>query len=194
MTFNVVILNSIPCWHVLRPRSASLQAANFFDACRLVSCALWMKQFRLCKIFKNKNKPMDTNILFFLQLLLFWYCWWYLSMERNSTGEEQLLLNNLLLLQYVLLLLKKWQLARRPRKLIRPRRFGVHPIFLLRKQQGFYDNLLKEARLSDPYIFFNFTRMSPNSFDKLLSIVGSGLQKHSMREPISPGCRCDHYT
>lgn len=114
-------------------------------------------------------------------------------MERNiiRTKGETLLSNNLLLLQFVLLLLKKRQLVKPPRR-FRPKRFGVHPIFLLRKKLGFYDNLLKEARLSDPHIFYNFTRMSPSSFDKLLSLVGPSLQKHSMREPISPGCRYDH--
>ncbi|XP_030757992.1 putative nuclease HARBI1 [Sitophilus oryzae] len=93
----------------------------------------------------------------------------------------------LLYLSTVLLLIKKQQITRRYRR--KPKRFGVHPIFLARERQGFYQNLLKEARLSDPLIFFNFTRMSAASFDKLLSFTGPFLTKTSRREPISPGCR-----
>lgn len=71
----------------------------------------------------------------------------------------------------------------------KPKRYGIHPIFQLRKSQGFYKNLIDEMRLHDPYMFYNFTRMSPASFDKLLSLVGPHIQKKSLREPISPGCR-----
>ncbi|XP_031345851.1 protein ANTAGONIST OF LIKE HETEROCHROMATIN PROTEIN 1-like isoform X1 [Photinus pyralis] len=69
------------------------------------------------------------------------------------------------------------------------KRFGIHPMLLQRKSQGFYDNLINEIRIHDPYMFFNFTRMSSSSFDKLLSLVGPDIAKKSLRESISPGCR-----
>lgn len=80
-------------------------------------------------------------------------------------------------------------LGQRQRNPPRPKRWGVRPILMARKRFGFYENLLQEARLSDPYTFFNFTRMSAASFDRLLSIVGRHIKKRSNREPISPGCR-----
>lgn len=89
----------------------------------------------------------------------------------------------------LLLLLLRRRLITVNQQLRRPKRFGVHPILQGRKEQGFYDNLLREARLSDPYLFYNFTRMTPSSFDKLLGIVGPYLKKTSRREPILPGCR-----
>lgn len=104
--------------------------------------------------------------------------------------EDQILY--LLHLSLVLLLREKKRLGRKAQRR-RPRRFGVRPILLGRKEHGTFENLLKEARLSDPYIFFNFTRMSPVAFDQLLEIVGPSLVKHSRREPISPGCRSVHH-
>ncbi|KAJ8912353.1 hypothetical protein NQ315_014720 [Exocentrus adspersus] len=110
-------------------------------------------------------------------------------MDQNHNVFEEVMIKHLLLLQCLLLLKKRLVANAAIKKPRRPKRFGVHPIFLLRKSQGFYENLVREARVSDPYIFFNFTRMSPASFDNLLLIVGPYLQRNSMREPISPGCR-----
>jgi len=96
----------------------------------------------------------------------------------------------------VFVLLKKRQLLLqlnnspdRRRGLPKPKKWGVRPILLMRKRFGCYENLLQEARLSDPIIFFNFTRMSASSFDKLLGIIGPHIRRRSNREPISPGCR-----
>lgn len=102
-----------------------------------------------------------------------------------------------ILIGLVVLLLKKRQLLlmldnspdRRHRRLPKPKKWGVRPILMARKRFGCYENLLQEARLSDPIIFFNFTRMSASSFDKLLGIIGPHIKRRSKREPISPGCR-----
>lgn len=83
----------------------------------------------------------------------------------------------------LLLLLKKRQMISSI-QLHRSKRYGIDPIILAQNEQGF----LREARLSDPHIFFNFMRRSPSTFYKLLSIVGPYLDKSSRREPISPGC------
>lgn len=94
----------------------------------------------------------------------------------------------------LVLLLKRRQLLMQFDKKscpIRPKRWGIRPMLMARKKFGYYENLLQEARLSDPYIFYNFTRMSATSFDKLLAIIGPNIKKGSNREPISPGCRYD---
>lgn len=101
-----------------------------------------------------------------------------------------------ILIKLVVLLLKKRQLLLqlnnspdRRRGLPKPKKWGVRPILMARKKFGCYENLLQEARLSDPIIFFNFTRMSASSFDKLLGIIGPHIKRRSKREPIYPGCR-----
>lgn len=66
------------------------------------------------------------------------------------------------------------------------RRIWVQDIYQQRNEKGFYRNLIQELRLSNPTLYFNFTRMSSNSFDKLLNICGQSLLKHSQRVPISP--------
>lgn len=101
-------------------------------------------------------------------------------------NEQEEVLKLLFVITVLLLLRKRQQNKRRK---YTQKRFGVRPIFLARKRQGFYENLLQEARVSDHNVFFNFTRMTPSSFDRLLTIVGPQLSKSSNREPISPGCR-----
>lgn len=49
--------------------------------------------------------------------------------------------------------------------------------------------LLQEMRLSDVESFVSIIRLSPESFDKLLLIVGPSLMKFSNREPINPSSR-----
>lgn len=73
------------------------------------------------------------------------------------------------------------------------RRLWVHPIFLetMRKGQGIHDNLISELRVNDPSKFFNYLRMSPESFDKLLSFVGPLIVKEDsrFRSAINPSTR-----
>lgn len=71
----------------------------------------------------------------------------------------------------------------------RKRRWWVRPLYEKRYRLGFYNNLIQEMRLSDCEMFFNFTRMSVHSFDKLLNLVGPLITKNSHREPIPAGCR-----
>ena len=59
---------------------------------------------------------------------------------------------------------------RRKRKKQR-RRIWVGPIFVKRKQQGSYNNLVQELRLTDPQSHFRYFRMSKEKFDCLLSKV-----------------------
>lgn len=74
-------------------------------------------------------------------------------------------------------------------KVRRKRKIWVKDIYLKRQKLGFFHNLVAEMRLSDPILFFNFCRMTRQSFDKLLSICNKHLIKHSPREAIEPAMR-----
>lgn len=68
------------------------------------------------------------------------------------------------------------------------RRWWVRPSNQNRSLLG-YHHVIEEMRLVDKEEFFNFHRMSPKLFDKLLALVGPELQKDSHREPLSPALR-----
>lgn len=57
------------------------------------------------------------------------------------------------------------------------RAFRVRNLFLNRKRQGAFDNLLEEMRLGDPDKYTNYLRMTSDQFSHLLQIVGPYLQK-----------------
>lgn len=59
----------------------------------------------------------------------------------------------------------------------RERRWGVHPINQLRKELGHFDNLVNEMLSSDHDKFFNYTRMSPDIFNRLLHMVSPSITK-----------------
>lgn len=63
----------------------------------------------------------------------------------------------------------------------------VRDIFSERRRflQGASDNLIIEMQLSDDLKFFNYLRMSPSMFNKLLEIVGPFIEKQKViRNPI----------
>ncbi|KAJ8914115.1 hypothetical protein NQ315_016190 [Exocentrus adspersus] len=69
------------------------------------------------------------------------------------------------------------------------RRIWVRPIFEndRRHLQGIGDHLIREMRLNTHNNHINFFRMTPDSFDELLSLVGPHLLRvDCRREPISP--------
>ncbi|XP_077275716.1 uncharacterized protein LOC143904723 [Temnothorax americanus] len=69
------------------------------------------------------------------------------------------------------------------------RRWWVRPVNKRRFDQGFNLNLFRELRISDHEEFFGYTRMWPEQFEFLLSLVHPLLEKHSMRAPLSPRLR-----
>ena len=71
------------------------------------------------------------------------------------------------------------------------RRSWVRKIFQERKKYGLYHILTDKLRLFDKDYFFHFVRMTPQRFERLLSLVGPQLQRTTakMREPISPAER-----
>ena len=71
------------------------------------------------------------------------------------------------------------------------KRTWVKDLWLNRTQQGEFDNLVKEMRLSDHAAHFEHFRMSPAQFDELLNIVGPAITKKAstFREPIQPAMK-----
>jgi hypothetical protein len=65
------------------------------------------------------------------------------------------------------------------------RRWWVHPIGQLRRTLGEYHHLFKQLR-QHPRKFHEYFRMSPASFDLLISKVSHQLQKTSIRPAIRP--------
>lgn len=61
----------------------------------------------------------------------------------------------------------------------RERRWGVHPINQVRREQGVFDNLFKEMLMYDHEKFFNFTRMSPERFQHLFELIEFKITKES---------------
>ena len=91
-------------------------------------------------------------------------------------------------------------LLRRRRKRLEKykKRFSVRRIYAEREQKGKYHLLVKELMLYDEEYFFHCFRMSPTTFEKLLSWIGPLLKRAStkMREAISPSerlCVCLRY-
>ncbi|CAB4045469.1 Hypothetical predicted protein, partial [Paramuricea clavata] len=90
-------------------------------------------------------------------------------------------------------------LKRRQKRLNRyKKRFSVRQIYAERKQKGEYHLLVKELMLHDQEYFFNSFRMSPTTFERLLSWIVPLLQRATtkMREPIGPSerlCVCLRY-
>lgn len=68
----------------------------------------------------------------------------------------------------------------------------VRPIFHQNERDSFgHHNLVAEMKLNDHESFFNFTRLTPESFNKLLSIVGPRISKQNtkFRMCINPSTR-----
>lgn len=70
------------------------------------------------------------------------------------------------------------------RKQRRNRRWWVRNIFQNRQQYGDSYSLVDEMILSDRESFYNYTRMTYNQFEKLLSIVGPHITKYSIRKSL----------
>lgn len=73
----------------------------------------------------------------------------------------------------------------------RLRKYWMHPSNVLKRQQRDWFNLVHEMRLQNDETFFNYTRMTPNIFDNLLSKVGPVIQKieTNWKTPIPAAAR-----
>ncbi|XP_037045774.1 uncharacterized protein LOC119081134 [Bradysia coprophila] len=68
------------------------------------------------------------------------------------------------------------------------KRWGVHPLNQMRREQGHFENLFKEMLSHDQIKFFNFTRMTPERFQHLFELVETKITKTSPNA-IPPMCR-----
>ena len=78
-------------------------------------------------------------------------------------------------------------LLRRIRRRRRQRAIWMHPLTTQRISVGQYYTIMYELR-QDTEKFFNYFRMSQNTFDELLSVIKNYIQKEDtrMRDSISP--------
>ena len=70
-------------------------------------------------------------------------------------------------------------------------RIWVRDIWQNREAQGHYHNLIQEMRLKDVKMYFNYLRMDPETFEELLCMVGSHIQRKTtrFRKPIPAGMK-----
>ena len=96
-------------------------------------------------------------------------------------------IHRLLLIKKRLLLMKK---KRRRQRASSRRRLWIHPINQRRAELGHYNRLVQELRLDDER-HRRYFRMSPNSFDYILSLITPHVTKEDtvMREAIPPGLK-----
>ncbi|KAK3919743.1 Putative nuclease [Frankliniella fusca] len=78
--------------------------------------------------------------------------------------------------------------ASKVRKRMVQRRWWCRPILEDHDLFGAWFSLIPSLRLDEDK-FFNFLRMTPSAFDRLLSMVSPWLKKYSRRESICPGER-----
>ncbi|KAE8741664.1 hypothetical protein FOCC_FOCC012816, partial [Frankliniella occidentalis] len=84
---------------------------------------------------------------------------------------------------------KLLKLNLRDKRSPRPKKWWVQPIYKERKAKGAWYHLLPSVRAHDPEKYYEFFRMTPEAFDRLLEMVGPYLKKNSWREAISAGER-----
>ncbi|XP_011688262.1 PREDICTED: uncharacterized protein LOC105450214 [Wasmannia auropunctata] len=66
------------------------------------------------------------------------------------------------------------------------RRFWMRPILQTKRSHENWEHLIQELRLYDTETYFNFMRMTPETFEEILSLVGPQLMRQTthLREPI----------
>lgn len=86
------------------------------------------------------------------------------------------------------------KLFSKKKKKAKRRRYWVHPLNTIkrRREQGDHHNLIREMRFFDHSRFIQHLRMTPQIYDKLLSLVTPLIEKDDgVREPIDPGTRLE---
>ena len=94
--------------------------------------------------------------------------------------------NKVLLIKKKLTILKLLELKRKKRK-----RFWVRKVYEERLEKGEFHLLVGDLRLHDHEYFFRCFRMSPSTFEELLSLVGPKISKENtvMHDSVDPGER-----
>ena len=71
----------------------------------------------------------------------------------------------------VLVILRRRRRRRQKAKAKTKRKFGISPLNVERSLIGAYNSAFLFARENDRFTFFKYTRMSPERFDHLLSLI-----------------------
>ncbi|KAK3931751.1 Protein ALP1-like [Frankliniella fusca] len=71
----------------------------------------------------------------------------------------------------------------------RQRRWWVRPVFADHDTHGAWVSLIPTMRDTDRDLYYNFMRMTPECFDRLLALIMPFIRKYSWRKPIPPGER-----
>ncbi|KAK3929699.1 Protein ALP1-like [Frankliniella fusca] len=87
------------------------------------------------------------------------------------------------------LLRKKMRAVEDHEKLKKTRRWWVRPVFADHDTNGAWATLIPMMRDTDPDLFYDFMRITPQAFDKLLALIQPLIQKFSWRKPIALGER-----
>ena len=111
------------------------------------------------------------------------------ELQAESFSREILKNTKLLLIKKKLILLQI--LHRRKQRSKSKKRFWVRKIYAERQQKGEFHLLVKDLRLHDQEYFFKYFRMSPSTFDELLSFIAPLIikQRTVMRDPVGPAER-----
>lgn len=116
-----------------------------------------------------------------------------MEMLKNSVAspfnQRKLTYNRVIRMFTIYLKLKRLESAKKQK-----RKYWVRPIFRLerRRLQGASDNLVLEMQLNDPNKYLNYLKMSSETFQRLLALVGPGITKQEcIREPIPPRTRLE---
>lgn len=101
--------------------------------------------------------------------------------DRNDIDIMQCIIN-MIEIEYVL----QNECPKKRRK--GERRWGVHPLNQMRREQGHFNNLFKEMLVHDHDQFFNYTRMTPERFEHLFGLIETKITK-TASNAIPPKCR-----
>ena len=77
----------------------------------------------------------------------------------------------------VLVILRRRRRRRQKAKAKTKRKFGISPLNVERSLIGAYNSAFLFARENDRFTFFKYTRMSPERFNHLLSLIRPKLEK-----------------
>lgn len=69
------------------------------------------------------------------------------------------------------------------------RRYWVRPLLQLRPTHGIFHSQYEFLKQHEQETFFQYTRLTVEQFDVILELVGPSLEKHSIRQPLSPEFR-----
>lgn len=92
----------------------------------------------------------------------------------------------------ILLIIQRWKINKiKQNRSKKKKRLWIRPCIREREIRGEASTLVQEMRLGDLNWYCNYTRMTPNIFERLLHLVGPIIKKQEtcLRQSISPTVR-----